>query len=218
MGGVRGCEDNFAAVADDRAPSAGERGAERGSDSAASGPGLSGSVGRELRLDAAAIGSVPSGSVCRVNRANTGGTAPADSWSGGARPGVDGESFRSLWLVVAWAGSAEAATVVVEAVNRRPGAHRQVNQLLHLRRQLSVDRRATTRGPHPLGLRSRPVRDTDEPLGSAAGVPTSRVRSTACQSCGRAPSWHRLWAVACGCPLLGRPLCQPVGPASITMP
>lgn len=120
----RGREDNLAAVSDGGGPPATEHSAaDIGSDPAASEPGLPGSVNREQQRDAAAARSVPSGFVCGASRANTRGTAPADSWSGGARPGADGESRPSLWVVVAdgigdRAGSAGAAAVAVEAVNR----------------------------------------------------------------------------------------------------
>ena len=116
-------EDNLAAVRDGSGPPATEHSADSGPHPAASEPGPVDSISRETRQDAASARSVPSGFVCGASRANTRGTAPADSWSGGARPGTDGESRPSLWVVVAdgigdRAGSAGAATVAVEAVNR----------------------------------------------------------------------------------------------------
>jgi serine/threonine protein phosphatase PrpC len=116
-------EDNLAAVKDGSGPPTTEHGADSGPHPAASEPGLADSIDREPQRDAAATRSVPSGFVCGATRANTRGTAPADSWSGGARPGADRESRPSLWVVVAdgignRAGSAGAATVAVEAVNR----------------------------------------------------------------------------------------------------
>lgn len=182
-------EDDLAAVSDGSGPPATERGTNGGSDPAASEPGLPGNVNREQQRVRAATRPVPSGFVCGASRANTRGTAPADSWSGGARPGADGESRLSLWVVVAdgigdRAGSAGAATTAVEAVNRFLAATSvTVDSLYAAFHTASVAVDAYVAGLVSAGMDSREVGGTTLTLAALTG---SQV---VCLWAGDTPAW-----------------------------